>query len=186
MSSRVSGQYLESTGYGGRSQPQGNVKQFYIGPTQQNSLTYQNIGGVQYQVASDSTTPIYFNNIVIDSMYSSSDRNLKNNIEYLSEDKSNSLLDLKPTQFTFKSDAHKRPHYGFIAQDLEKIYPELVKDCEKGYRKVNYVELIPLIISKMQSMQKEIDELKKIIEHKKTIQSNNLFLSDIFMERGGP
>jgi hypothetical protein len=184
--SKVTGQYAENTSYGGRVQVQGNIKQFYTGTSFSQGLTYQTIAGVKYQVAVDSTTPIYFNNIVIDSMYQSSDRNLKSNIEYISKDKTNSLLDLKPTEFMFKSDLHKRTHYGFIAQDLEKIYPELVKDCEKGYRKVNYVELIPLIISKMQSMQEEIDELKKIIEDKKTNESNNLFLSDNYIERGGP
>jgi hypothetical protein len=184
--SKITGQYLENTGYGGRSQVQGNVKQFYTGTNFSQGFTYQTIAGVKYQVAVDSTTPIYLTNAVIDSLYQSSDRNLKNNIEYISKDKTDSLLDLKPTEFTFKSDLHKKTHYGFIAQDLEKIYPELVKDCEKGYRKVNYIELIPLIISKMQSMQEQIDELKKIVEDKKTIQSNNLFLSDIYMERGGP
>ena len=158
--SKITGQYTESTSYGGRIQPQGNIKQFYTGTSFSQGFTYQIIDGVKYQVAVDSSTPIYLNNVVIDSLYQSSDRNLKNDIKEIPENKIKSLLDLTPAQFTFKSDSQKKLHYGFIAQDLEKIYPELVKDSEKGYRKVNYVELIPLIISKMQSMQEEIDELK--------------------------
>jgi len=158
--SRVTGQYAENTSYGGRSMVQGNIKQFYTGTTFPQAFIYQTIDGVKYQVAVDSTTPIYLNNVVIDSMHSPSDRNLKNDIMEIPENKIKGLLDLTPAQFTFKLDSQKKLHYGFIAQDLEKIYPELVKDSEKGYRKVNYVELIPLIISKMQSMQEEIDELK--------------------------
>ena len=147
---------------------QGNIKQFYTGPNNANSLTYQNIGGVQYQTLTDTNTTLYLSDVVISNLSSFSDRSLKDNIINLPEEKTQCLLHLNPTQFTFKSDAKKNIHYGFIAQDLERIYPELVKDSEKGYRKVNYIELIPLIISKMKEMQNEIDELKKqIVDLKK-------------------
>jgi len=159
--SKNSGQYLENIGFGGRIAVQGNIKQFYTGPNNTNSLTNQTIGGVQYQTLTDQSTTLYLSDVVISNFSSFSDRNLKDNIINLPEDKTHSLLDLNPTQFTFKTDAKKNIHYGFIAQDLERIYPELVKDSEKGYRKVNYIELIPLIISKMKDMQNEIDELKK-------------------------
>jgi hypothetical protein len=98
-----------------------------------------------------------------------SDKNLKNDIIDIPQDKTKSLFEINSTQFTFKSDLKKKIHYGFIAQDLEKIYPELVKDSEKGYRKVNYIELIPLIVSKMKDMQEEINELKKQLEEKNTV-----------------
>jgi hypothetical protein len=152
-----------NTGYGGRTAIQGNIKQFYIGPNGFNSLTYKNIAGTNYQVLTDPNTTLYLNDVVIGSISMPSDKNLKNNIIDITNEKTTSLLDLTPTQFTFKSDTKHKLHYGFIAQDLEKIYPELVQDSEKGYRKVNYIELIPLIISKMKNMQNEIDDLKKQI-----------------------
>jgi hypothetical protein len=161
--SKNSGQYLENIGFGGRITVQGNIKQFYTGPNNANSLKYQTIGGVQYQTLTDANTTLYLSDVVISNLSSFSDRSLKDNIINLPEEKKQSLLDLNPTQFTFKSDTKKNIHYGFIAQDLEKIYPELVKDSEKGYRKVNYLELIPLIVSKMKDMQNEIDELKNNI-----------------------
>ena len=173
--SKNSGQYLENTGFGGRIAMQGNIKQFYTGPNNTNSLTYQTIGGVQYQTLADKNTTLYLNDVVISNLSSFSDINLKDNIINLPEDKTHSLLDLNPTQFTFKTDAKKNIHYGFIAQDLEQVYPELVKDSEKGYRKVNYIELIPLIISKMKEMQNEIDELKKHqLELKKDVKNNDV------------
>jgi len=166
--SKNSGQYLENIGFGGRIAVQGNIKQFYTGPNNTNSLTYQTIGGVQYQTLTDQSTTLYLSDVVISNLSSFSDRSLKDNIINLPEEKTQSLLDLNPKQFTFKLDTKKNIHYGFIAQDLERIYPELVKDSEKGYRKVNYIELIPLIISKMKDMQNEIDELKKqIVDLKK-------------------
>jgi hypothetical protein len=162
------GQYqnLGPSGFGGVVSVQGNVKQFFSGPNNTNGISYQNIGGKIYQVLTDSNTTLYLSNVVIDSQYSHSDKNLKNNIVDIPEDKTDGLLDLNPIQYSFKLDSKKNLHYGFIAQDLEKIYPELVKDSEKGYRKVNYIELIPLIISKMKDMQNEIDELKKQLQTK--------------------
>jgi hypothetical protein len=66
---------------------------------------------------------------------------------------------LQKKRFEFKKDNKK--HYGFIAQDIEKIYPELVNNNEVGYKTVNYIELIPLLLSKIKDMQKEIDNLKE-------------------------
>ena len=62
----------------------------------------------------------------------------------------------------------KKNHYGLIAQEVEEQYPLLVSeiddvlddDADTKIKTVNYMELIPLMISKMQKMQYEIDELK--------------------------
>jgi hypothetical protein len=78
----------------------------------------------------------------------------------LSESSKANLLNLKAVEYSFKADSTHQLHYGFIAQDVEKLYPELVKTSALGYKTVNYVEFIPILISKMQDMQREIDELK--------------------------
>ena len=54
----------------------------------------------------------------------------------------------------------------FIAQEIEKIYPELVKSSNLNYnrthyKRVNYMELIPILVAQIQIMQTEIDELKR-------------------------
>jgi hypothetical protein len=95
------------------------------------------------------------------SLYNPSDANLKTNIQNLSFDKENALLNLNAVEFEYKSDLHKKQHYGFIAQDVEKLFPELVSSDAIGYKTVNYIEFIPVILSKMQSMQEEINELKR-------------------------
>ena len=94
-----------------------------------------------------------------------SDNRIKKNIKNLNNS-INIINYLEPKSFNILNNKDNNKRYGFIAQDLEKIYPELVKDSEKGYRKVNYMELIPLIVSKMKNMQNEIDELKKQLEIK--------------------
>ena len=69
-----------------------------------------------------------------------------------------------PITFKFKDDVNAKEHYGFIAQEIEKLYPELVKNSEMGYKTVNYIELIPILVSKMQEMDKEIKELKEKLQ----------------------
>ena len=61
----------------------------------------------------------------------------------------------------------KKEHYGFVAQDVEKVFPLLVNYNESiECKTVNYIELIPLMINKMKKMQEEIDNLKQITNTK--------------------
>lgn len=95
---------------------------------------------------------------------SPSDINLKQNINCINDDKTNKLMNLQTNEFTFKNDPEKKIHYGFIAQEFEKEYPELVfiKPDKKlnNIKAINYLEIIPLLVDKIQLMQKEIDDLK--------------------------
>jgi len=81
-------------------------------------------------------------------------------------------MKLRPTQFTFKSDMHKNIHYGFIAQEFEEHFPELVvSKIDKhvaNLKAINYLELVPLLVYQIQKMQKEIDELKNQIKNNQT------------------
>lgn len=54
----------------------------------------------------------------------------------------------------------KRLHYGFIAQELQKFYPELVLEDEDGYLSINYIEIIPLLVQAIQELSTEVDNLK--------------------------
>lgn len=100
---------------------------------------------------------------------SPSDVNLKNNIETIDTNKVDKILNLNSAQFTFKSDPLKHIHYGFIAQDFEKEFPELVSiKPDKNLaniKAINYLEIIPLLVNKVQLMQKEIDELKSTVKN---------------------
>ena len=94
------------------------------------------------------------------------------------------IMKLKPSQFTFKSDNTKKVHYGFIAQELEEQYPELVTikpnpitypitvNTPKNIKAINYLEILPLLVHKVQSMQQEIDTLKAIINNNSNTDKN--------------
>ena len=110
-------------------------------------------------------------NLYIDgSVITPSDANLNDQISNLSEDTSQNLMKIRATQFVFKSDPVKRLHYGFIAQEFEEHFPELVlpkiDQDVANLKAINYLELVPLLVYQMQRMQKEIDDLKEQIKIK--------------------
>lgn len=155
--------------YGGR-QPDNfqGIKQFVVGANISTATwIYKKLPlGLKVQTPVDKYTPLYIASdlYVNGSLYNTSDARLKENIENIQSEQSAKLLSLNPVIFNFKSDARKKDHYGFIAQEIEQLYPELVNNAETGYKRVNYVELIPLLVSKIKTMQIEIDELQEKIK----------------------
>jgi len=150
--------------YGGRVQDnQQGIKQFYIG-TQGVTWIYKRLAnGLVVQTPADTKKPVLINNdlIVTGSIYNTSDERLKYDIKEITEEDMDKLFTLNPIHFKYKKDP-KRTHYGFLAQDVEKVFPQLVENNNDGYKTINYQEFISLMLAKMQYMQNEIDELKKI------------------------
>ncbi len=59
-----------------------------------------------------------------------------------------------------KSEIFQKRHYGLIAQELQKVYPELVYKDGNGYLGVNYTELIPVLIQSIKELKQEVDYLR--------------------------
>ena len=90
-----------------------------------------------------------------------SDIKFKSNIKNLSLEKNHHLDNLKrliPKSYNFKE--QKNQSFGLIAQDVEKIYPQLVNTNENGSKSVNYTELIPLLLLQTNNLERKIEELK--------------------------
>jgi hypothetical protein len=114
---------------------------------------------------------LYVAGTIYGTVVAPSDVSVKENIRDLSLGVDfNKLLELEPKQYTYKDDLEHKIHYGLIAQDVEKIYPELIysiQDDEGGInephilKSINYVELLPILLLKIQDLQKQVDELKK-------------------------
>ena len=58
---------------------------------------------------------------------------------------------------------------GFIAQDLMKIYPEIVTEGKDGYLTVDYPKLIPILVEAIKEQNFEIKSLKKELNEIKSI-----------------
>lgn len=59
-----------------------------------------------------------------------------------------------------KSQLFQKKQYGLIAQDLQKLYPDLVYEDKKGYLSVNYIGIIPLLIESIKELNNEVATLK--------------------------
>ncbi len=94
-----------------------------------------------------------FNNDVV----AFSDIKLKDNIETLDGKK---VLDMRGVSFTRKDTGAESS--GVIAQEIQKVAPELVHNTE-GTLGVAYGNLVGYLIEAVKDQQKQIDELKTII-----------------------
>lgn len=66
-------------------------------------------------------------------------------------------------------DANRR-RIGFLAQDIQKVLPELVLTDENGVMAIDYIGFIPLIVESLKEMQQTIDDQKKQIENLQNLQ----------------
>lgn len=55
----------------------------------------------------------------------------------------------------------KREKVGFIAQELEEIFPAAVYTLPDGKKAVAYSEIIPLLVEAIKELQNEIEEMKQ-------------------------
>ena len=88
--------------------------------------------------------------------YYSSDRRLKTNILPLSGALA-AVMKLDGYTFDWKKDG--RHDIGFIAQDMEQVYPQLVHTDDKGYKSVEYGNMVPVLLEAIKEQQKTIDTL---------------------------
>ena len=158
---------MPGSNYGGR-QPNNSsyIKQFKIGNTAPLFKIINHNNSRTITPASTANNNLYIpGNLSVDGTLTlPSDAELKDNILGISEENSENIMKLSAKEFTLKNDDKKTKHYGFIAQELEILFPTLVTTKPdingKKYKGVNYLELIPLLVHKIQDMQKEIDQLK--------------------------
>ena len=128
--------------------------------------------GTEYHILcqDDGTVALYYDNDnkiqttstgvqVNGDMNSTSDINLKKDIEVVTS-AVEVISQLQGVKFSWKKNDEKS--VGVIAQDVEKVLPELVKG-EEGDKSVNYSGLIGVLIEAIKEQQKQIDELKKLL-----------------------
>lgn len=66
---------------------------------------------------------------------------------------------------------------GFIAQEVEKVLPEMVYTMENGYKAVNYTALIPVLVEAMKEQQSTIASLQDELTRIREIQSGNVSMN---------
>lgn len=103
----------------------------------------------------------------------SSDIRLKKDIEPISEP-IKKLMEISGVTYKWNEEYLKdkdvdgyfvrETEVGVIAQEVEKVLPEVVATRENGYKAVRYEKLVALVIEAVKDQQKQIDELKARLE----------------------
>jgi hypothetical protein len=77
---------------------------------------------------------------------------------------SEKLAALRPVTFHLKYDAGGELQYGLIAEEVAKVYPELViRGAEGTIEGVRYEELTPMLLNQAQQQQRKLDEQSREI-----------------------
>ena len=91
-----------------------------------------------------------------------SDSSLKCNITNVSEEDIDNLALLSGKTYNLKVDPNGLKHFGYIAQEVEPLYPNLVHTSpQNNIKSINYLELIPVLIAKINRLELEIIKLKE-------------------------
>ena len=91
---------------------------------------------------------------------STSDERLKDNIKSI-DNPLEKVLSLRGVEYD-RNDIEGNPHQiGVIAQEVEKIIPELVSESNDGIKSVSYGNITALLIEAIKELKSEIDILKE-------------------------
>ncbi len=142
---------------------------------QLDDLGYVGIGGAPDGV---NRLKVFGDVCITGEMLAASDARFKKNISQL-ENATEKIMQLNPVDYEYRSeefeelDFAKGKRHGFIAQEIQTVFPELVQDGQSvesttgeqfNGKSVNYMELIPVLTKAIQEQQVIIEEQAKLIE----------------------
>jgi trimeric autotransporter adhesin len=104
------------------------------------------------------------------SFWGPSDIRLKQNIRSMEGDGViGKVMDMQVIKYNYTNEITKgdtlldREYIGVVAQDIEKSFPQAVRTDENGYKAVSLNALTAILFQAVKDQQKEIDELKALV-----------------------
>ncbi len=156
---------ISASGSGGTSINYG-VAGFAYGTT--GSAAYGVYGyatGGTYNWAGYFNGPVFCNS----GAWSGSDIRWKRNITEIHDELSN-ILTLKPVTYQWRTDEFPKMSFtndvqiGLVAQDVEKVFPNLVMTDNNGYKSVSYEKLSVILLEGIKEQQKQIESYKSQLQ----------------------
>ena len=122
-----------------------------------------NAGSLGVNANADSTNGVIRASNDIIAFYSSDER-LKENVKPI-ENALDKVSKINGVTFDWIEDMQEfHPNegndVGVIAQEIEKVLPEVVETRDSGYKAVKYEKIVPLLIESIKDLKAEIEELK--------------------------
>lgn len=139
--------------------------------SQNNSIVLGGIGADAVRVGIGVSSPahtLHVNGSVagVGAYNNISDSRLKTNISPITNVIAG-ILQLQPVSYDWKKTEYPQFQFddkrqiGFLAQDLEKIFPEAVTLGSDGFYTISYSTLIPVVVQAIKEQQQQADDLKK-------------------------
>ena len=127
----------------------------------------QNVGDawtVFYGYIPSASTSAFVGNIsATGTIQSTSDITLKENLEIIE----NPIEKIKEINgYTYNMIGKDERDAGLVAQEVEKVLPEVVSENSDGIKSLAYGNIMALLVETVKEQQKQIDELKKLISDK--------------------
>lgn len=94
---------------------------------------------------------------------STSDIRIKENLEII-ENPIDKIKELNG--YTYNKNGEEKRSAGLVAQEVEKVLPEVVSENSDGIKSLAYGNIVALLVETVKEQQKQIDELKKQISDK--------------------
>ena len=195
--------------------PGGKVTRLQLTPTYLNLLLgstgelrlNNNAGTAGYVIASNGTgvAPTWQDpNLLV------SDERLKSNIIDLPTDILSKISQVRTVTYTLNTDQTARTQVGFLAQDLEQYFPELVGQKDATYKGVYYAQMTPVLVEAIRELHLQmtsIDNMAQVnqlrdsitswlgnqvngianiyadIVHSKKVETEQLCIKDVCMDR---
>lgn len=138
------------------------------------------LAGINDRILFYNTSTKTYNNIVVANVFNQSDARAKKNVTNVQSGLV-SLLQLRPVSYNWADkpaskesaatdsiqmpgDPQVRLQYGFLAQEVEEILPDLVLTEENGSKSVNYIAMIPLLVQSVKELQSTVERQAEVIE----------------------
>lgn len=120
------------------------------------------------------------NAILAGTLTQSSDFRLKKNIQPINN-VSQKINQIRGVYFDWKDESRsKNPQIGFIAQEIEKVFPELVETDANGFKSVAYANMSAVLVEvikeqnqRINALERELSEMKSLLKNSLHIESRN-------------
>jgi hypothetical protein len=141
-----------------------------FGNVNNNSNNWSQQFGISYQAPQASLGIDSTGRVIMPNGYgTSSDERIKTNIKTIENALDKTLL-LRGVEYNDFRIEPERKRIGLIAQEVELIVPEVVRnDDETGLKSIEYQNLVGLLVEAIKDQQKQITELKKYFKNNNLI-----------------
>ena len=157
---------LDGSGQGAATiRSAGGIERLNLGAANTNLLTLNgSTGRVGIGIETPAEKLEVIGNVRATAFILASDERLKKNILPLQNNLS-LLMQLNGYSYYWKDESiDASMQSGLIAQEVQKLFPQLVKGNTNGDLAVNYIGLIPVMIESIKTQQQQIDELKILVQ----------------------